>query len=504
MNNNEIRILLIEDCEADAYFLQETVDSIFKAELTWKRTLSDGIAALNEESCDIVLLDLSLPDSNSLNSLESISKTAPKVPVVILTGLDDDETGLQALKEGAQDYLIKGKVTPDGINRSLRYAIERKRAEQLLCEAAKRSQEAAACAHAVQEKLALALRSAGMGTWSWDVTTDTISLDRQAQQLFDNDGIQDYKSFIASVHEDDRDKVAEAVSDCLAQVTDYSMEYRIILPNGNVRWISAVGKTHCERGKVTTMSGVLRDVSARRLQEEVSRRCALLEQREEFVAMLAHDLKGPLVGTVRILAAMLKGSVGALSPAQHDLLGKICISHESLLLKLNNILDSYRLESNEQELICSPVDVNELVMPALAEMTPLAQSKQINLVYDLVSMPNVSADKTAMQRVVSNLLSNAIKYTAVGGTINLEAVHQEDRALIRIADTGEGIAPEKITKLFDRFFQAKSHHSGNGWGLGLYLCKQLLQAQGGSITCTSEKDAGTTFEISLAYAAFSY
>lgn len=128
------RILLIEDREEDAYLLQELLTD-FPAEqfqLTWKDTLKDGLACLHDNSFEVILLDLSLPDSRGLVTLEQVHLVAPYLPVVVLTGFEDETLGLKAMQQGAQDYLLKHHLDSEILARSLSYAIERKRLESQL------------------------------------------------------------------------------------------------------------------------------------------------------------------------------------------------------------------------------------------------------------------------------------------------------------------------------------------------------------------------------------
>lgn len=127
MNSEKLDILMIEDNQGDARLIQENITESFGTSAEIKRigTLGDGLRSLAEKQYSVVLLDLTLPDSSGLDTIHRIIDQNPSVPVVVLTGFDDDETGMNAVKEGAQDYLVKNNITPVSLRRAIRYSIER-------------------------------------------------------------------------------------------------------------------------------------------------------------------------------------------------------------------------------------------------------------------------------------------------------------------------------------------------------------------------------------------
>ena len=135
MRNEPIKVLLIEDSEADARFILEMLKEIkSKFELVHSKKLGEGLQILNEDSFDVLLLDLSLPDSMGFDTFENAHTHKPGLPIVILSGLDDEELAIKAVRKGAQDYLIKGDVSTRILSRAISYAIERKNTEKELIE----------------------------------------------------------------------------------------------------------------------------------------------------------------------------------------------------------------------------------------------------------------------------------------------------------------------------------------------------------------------------------
>jgi PAS domain S-box-containing protein len=147
MYENTVRVLLVEDNPGDARLLREMFNepASWKCDLTHHVTMEKAVTHLGANPVDIVLLDLGLPDAQGLGALRRAHAAAPRIPLVVLTGLDDESLAAQALQEGAQDYLIKGQIETRGLLRSLRYAIERKVMEEALFEEKERAQVTLNC-----------------------------------------------------------------------------------------------------------------------------------------------------------------------------------------------------------------------------------------------------------------------------------------------------------------------------------------------------------------------
>ena len=164
MNSEPIKILLVEDNPGDARLIREMLTEVqnTSSHCECADRLSTGLERLAEGGIDVVLLDLSLPDSHGLNTLERVHAHAPEVPIVVMTGFDNEMLGVKAVKEGAQDYLVKGQVDSYLLMHAIRYAIERQRVQIALRES--------------EERYALAVGGANDGLWDWKLETNVIYL----------------------------------------------------------------------------------------------------------------------------------------------------------------------------------------------------------------------------------------------------------------------------------------------------------------------------------------
>lgn len=235
----------------------------------------------------------------------------------------------------------------------------------------------------------------------------------------------------------------------------------------------------------------------RKRADETIRRLNLLEQREHFIGMLAHDLRNPVIGSQRMLTMILAGAVGAVPEPIASLLSLLITSNREQLLLINNVLDSYRLEQGAERFTLLDTNLTTLVTECVREYLPIAFSKNIEILNSCTEIMPVSADRLAMRRVISNLLSNAIKFTPRAGKIEISMDNRLDKVSLFITDTGIGMDAQQCDRLFERFYQGESKFRANGLGLGLHLCKELLAQQNATIQCSSRPELGTTFEIRL-------
>lgn len=281
-----LTVLLVEDDPGDARLLKEAMresTDLSEAELCWRRDLSSGLARLEDEPPDAVLLDLRLPDSEGQDTVERTVEAAPSLPIVVLTGTGGEERAREALRAGAQDYLVKGDVGPEELQQSLQYSLERKRSELEF----RRS----------EEHLREAQRIADVGHWVWSIGPDELYWSDQIYRMTGLDpGEVDptYELFIEElVHPADRDEVDCRVRRALeGKDGEYEMTHRLLRPDGEVRWFQERGEVRrSESGEPLRMVGVVQDVT-----ERVERKREL-ERREAQYRSLFEQSPDPITIT---------------------------------------------------------------------------------------------------------------------------------------------------------------------------------------------------------------
>jgi signal transduction histidine kinase len=242
----------------------------------------------------------------------------------------------------------------------------------------------------------------------------------------------------------------------------------------------------------------------RELNEANTKLRELSELKEEFLALTTHDLRSPLTVISGVISFFTSGRLGELSPEQKNMVAMMERNAQSLIELVNDLLDASKIESGTMRLDITSINLRGLIDELRETMEPLAREKEIRLDDKLPpDLPLVEADRTKLRRILVNLLSNALKFTPKGGLVQIRAEGLDGRVRLSVADTGVGIAPEDVARLFDKYEQARSRatRGEKGTGLGLYITKQLVELHGGEITVDSTPGHGSTFSFTLPKAA---
>lgn len=272
-------------------------------------------------------------------------------------------------------------------------------------------------------------------------------------------------------------------------------EYHIIEPqlqaDGKQAWLdTSKMPLHDASGNIIGVLGLYDDITERVESEE---------QQKDFVATLTHDLKNPLLGTNRVIDLLIQGKFGAFEGDQKSILEKIKESNSHLVSMISNLLDVYRYAGMSHGPKIELINLNEVLKDLVVQYQEILQSNQITINLNLPEA-SIQADLNSedLSRVMSNLLDNAVKFTPKGGTVNISLKGQEKNCLIEVQDSGPGIEEEDQKELFHRFWQGTPGKKyAHGTGLGLYLCKQIVESFNGKITCKSRPQDGATFSIVL-------
>ncbi len=242
-------------------------------------------------------------------------------------------------------------------------------------------------------------------------------------------------------------------------------------------------------------------VERRRAEHRARVRAAV--EREDLIFTLANDLRVPHIGAMRAFDLLVQESLGPLNSEQKNMLLKVKQSSLEVLHMLQNLVHLYRLEQSSQKMMAVPTDLNNLIEQVIQDWSYVANENNISVkVHSDLTAP-VLLDGTAFKRAVSNLIHNAIKFSFKGGLINVTCKCEGNWLYLVVKDQGKGMCCADQEKLFQRFWNDNDtmRHS-NGSGVGLYVCRQIVEAHGGEITCTSEEGKGTTVTIKMLRAGF--
>ena len=367
-----------------------------------------------------------------------------------------------------------------------------------------------------EARLRFTLEKAHIGDWQLDLSTERWQGSAQHDRCFGFMTPQidwTLRRLEQQLHAEDRESVMRQLRSAMRSGRDFSAECRVVWPDGSVHWISLHGTTGYHDGPARHMTGIVADITrqrtaeaaradAERLQMENHRIQEATRAKSLFLATMSHELRTPLNAIIGFADVLSAGVVPRDSP-QHDVfLGHILTSGRHLLQLINDVLDLSKVEAGRLDFYPEPVDLAALAREVSDVLHTQLVAKSLRLELDVpaAELRGVVLDPARLKQVLFNYLSNAVKFTPAGGLVVLRArADGTARFRIEVQDTGPGIAPEDLKRLFTDFTQLDSgpdkRHEGTG--LGLALSKRLVEAQGGSVGVRSSVGAGSTFFLLL-------
>jgi PAS domain S-box-containing protein len=369
----------------------------------------------------------------------------------------------------------------------------------------------------LSSRLHLALTSAHLGVWEWDIINDKLTWDDRMFELYGvarEDFTTNYSAWAHGVHPEDRDDAMERISQALQGERDFDTQFRVVHPNGTIRYLKAAGLVLCGTdGKPQRMLGVNADITEEKLakdklhaayadiENKVVERTAQLEAakvaaenankaKDLFLATLSHELRSPLSAILSGTQLMERGMLSA-----DKLQVGIRAIKESVWAQnqlIGDLLDLSRIHTGKLAIERQPTDVIEVLKAAIEMIRPTAEQHNL-LIEESFDSPSIyiSADPARLKQSFWNVLSNAVKFTLSGGKISTcvkcTETPEGPKVQIAIKDTGKGIKQDFIPHIFERFSQADptSIRVHGGMGLGLPLVKSLTELQDGTVTAHS-------------------
>jgi PAS domain S-box-containing protein len=485
--NHPLKILLVEDSEGDFFLVHEYLQEVYQnveIQHCWK--LTEAIERLNETKYDIILLDLTLPDSYGKESVKEIIELVKGAPIVVLTGYADKNFAVDTMQLGVQDYLIKDEVTPSILFKSISYSIERNKIQQLFLSNEKRFRSIV------------------------ENSTDgyaLIDLDGKIRELSPhgklkiNLSLVDGNGFfkIDSIHPEHRENALKAFYEVSQQSGDIrSIVVKYKVTETEYRWIESTIYNLLDEPSVGAIVLNFRDITLRKLEEE--QRYALIEELiqsnadlKQFGFITTHNLRAPLTNLLSIvdlldinkikdestkeLLAAFKSSTFQLNDTLNDLI-KVLFIRENKFIALNNI------------------DFQTVVLKNMHDLEALISSAEINIKVDFSKAPTVLFDSNYMESILLNLMSNSIKFASADRKLEISIKSELDGeyTLLEFSDNGIGMDMERVKDRIFGLYQ-RFHDRSDSKGIGLYLIHSQVTALGGKISVKSKVNEGTTFYI---------
>jgi signal transduction histidine kinase len=256
-----------------------------------------------------------------------------------------------------------------------------------------------------------------------------------------------------------------------------------------------------------TKDGVSGDLLIRSIRYAVERRRAeqaartrAAQEREDLIFTLANDLRVPHIGAMRAFDLLVDESLGPLNPEQKSLLLKVKQSSHEVLHMLQNLVQLYRHEQAGEKILAVPTDLERLVKQVIDDWSFMAAENNVEVQAAHGFVEPVLADAPCFKKAVSNLLHNAIKFSSPNGKVSIDCNRDDKFVRLTVKDNGRGLSEEEQASLFQRFWQENDNmrHS-NGSGVGLYVCRQIVEAHGGRISCGGAPGEGAFFEIKIPF-----
>lgn len=528
------RVLLIEDSPADTLLIGALLGDAFN--VTQTPGLREGIAAAAQSPFDIVLLDLFLPDSRGLDTFTQFQALHPELPILVMSGLDDEKFAESAVHEGAQDYLVKGQMDAVLLHRAVRYAIERKRVERALRDSEVFYQSL------VENLPQFIYRKDVQGRFTFANRRFCVELGKTLKEIV---GRTDYDFFppeLAEKYQADDQRVIKA-GRLFETVEEHTP------PNGDKEYVQVVKSPVFDaHGKIIGTQGIFWDVTSRvrgeerlkkahtdlaRSREDLLRTLADLQRSHnqlkeaqlqiiemekmqsigQMAAGIAHEVKNPLAvirmgidyftdspgGTEEPTATVLKDMNDALHRADAIIMG---------------LLDF----STPGKVDLRPGDLNTLLRSSLNLVKHELKSAQVDVTTEFCdNLPHALVDANKIKQVFVNALTNAAHAMPEGGTLKVRTYIKKltpeeakpspgarqshefragERVLVtEIDDTGTGVPEDKLGRIFEPFYTTKA--TGKGTGLGLTVSRKILELHDGAIQLQNLDPCGARVTITL-------
>jgi len=471
---------MIEDNEADVAlvraFLKGSEDGTF--DVLHSVRLGEGIARVKKGGIDVVLLDMNLPDSRGLSTFLSAQKAMHHLPIIVLSGIADTRIAVSAVQAGAQDFLDKGNIDTEVLVRSIRYAIERKATASAL--------------EASEIRFRSIVQGSADGIVILDRTGAIIFANPAAGRLFDKpeeELLGTKMPLTLTAHGTNAFTVSRSDMSVATETKIVGIDW-----HGEPGWLVTL-RDLTERVRIEQLEARFDDANSyvAKLQE-------LDRMRSEFIESVTHELRTPMTPLSSAIEMLLDGTLGDLNDDQKTVLDMMSRNVSRLSRFATNVLALSRLENGRYPVNPHRLELGSTLRPAVDLLRGRAAEQTAIIAFQIPDGIEAHADPDALCQVVTNLVENALAHNDPGVSIAISAQERDDgTAEILVSDTGKGIAPEDQEKVFARFVQV-DRQSGPGYrgtGLGLPICRGLVEKMGGKLRVDSTPGEGATFSIRL-------
>ncbi|WP_316793557.1 PAS domain-containing protein [Pedobacter frigoris] len=349
--------------------------------------------------------------------------------------------------------------------------------------------------HKIEEReiaLRLAIDAADFGTWYIHSVTREFITDARLKELFGYYPEEDLsiEQALAQITDEYRDFVATKLENAIYNNGDYDVTYPVVgLHDNRLRWLRAIGNLKADpSGAFSAFTGVVMDITEQKIDEI---------RKNDFIGMASHELKTPLTSMKGYIQMLLKVNRQN-NQFNTDMLEKANGQVGKMTAMINSFLNVSRLESGKIYMETQEFDLAGLIKEA-EEETNATISSHVVVFNPIVEIMSVNADRDKIGQVIHNLISNAVKYSTAGSMIEVSCFKDKGMVNVSVKDQGMGIKSDDLPNIFDRYYRVEGSQmfSISGFGIGLYLCKEIIERHKGEISAVSDFGVGSTFTFSL-------
>ncbi|MBA2300642.1 MAG: PAS domain-containing protein, partial [Chloroflexi bacterium] len=369
--------------------------------------------------------------------------------------------------------------------------------------------EVAALAVAVEARdtrLELMLAASGTGFWEWDIDKGRLEW---SDAIFRQYGLKPaahappFDAFLDLIHPDDREAFQTAIAAALDGLGPFELDFRIIWPDGSIHWTRGAGRLLSgEVGRPMWMLGTGQDITERRRVEEERDQLLAEERRagefrEAFIDVISHELRTPITTILGLTQILSRPGRADDATSRLAMLEDVRAESERLHRLVEDLLVLSRAERGRLVIDAEPLQPRRLLERIVTQEAPELPSLQIEMQV-APDLPVVAGDPTYLEQIVRNLLGNAAKYTPVGTRVVVDARHEGDAVEVRVIDEGPGVPDESVRRVFDLFYRdPDSARAVAGSGIGLFVCRSLVEAMGGRMWALRRPEGGSEFGFTL-------
>jgi len=363
------------------------------------------------------------------------------------------------------------------------------------------------------KQLSQAEKLGRMGHWQWVLGEDSIEWSSEIYRIFgvEKDSFETtLDNMNEMVHTDDIDRVNQALQRAVIEENDYDVEFTIIRPDGEERFIRSEGRCSSnDDGEVVALFGIMQDMTERMLYERELKSTKDAAERAyaaktQFLANMSHELRTPLNAIIGFSEMMEQQLLGPLGNEKYlDYIGGIRESGTHLLDLISDILDMSKIEAGKYELALEELNINKIIQLSIHMMEGRANEASVKITSNTHDDDGtkIVADRRGLLQIMLNLLSNAVKFSNENDNVTVECEEDDDGIIIKIIDNGIGIPANKLATITNPFEQVSSSYTRDheGSGLGLAITKELAELHGGSLAIESTIDVGTNVTVRLPF-----